>query len=570
MPYEGPSRNPHQVVYSNLMADDPSVVSGQDLEAPEMLFAERVRALREAADMTQGQLAERLTQLGFPIHQTGVAKVELGQRPVRLNEAAAFAAALRVPAGDLLAASEGTPEAEAFWSELHTVSAQRLELTQRNEAIKAQLVTLMKQQGDLQSQLDLIAERETKVRERWQAARAGQDPQSLGPKAHPQVSVATAKELYANALYCAYPNCRRPLYRVNADGTRTLNSRIAHIYARQEGGPRWNGEMSAEDNRSVDNLLLLCIEHADEIDQPDRVGFYPAEELLRWKREQLTRYDEHPGGPSITQSEAKEVIRESTKQEMAIMADVIELGGRGGNAPAAGGGGGGAIGKGAKGGRGGPGGPIRINMSGQPGSAPGAGGGGAGYIDPDSPLFWRGEGMPTFGASSFLGVDGNDGGDTTFGPVDDGSVLKARGGKGARAGTGIRSKNDKLTVSTLMLANYVEFRENFGYVTGTGFTFFNVLNQHDPLVFIGLTTLECGGVPAGEYALTLEALDPKNNVASTVRYVFQVTEAGDILRMMFRFALPVSVNLFGMWTIVAHHEDRELGRLPIVVKQGVP
>ena len=328
--------------------------------------------------------------------------------------------------------------------------------------------------------------------------------------------------------------------------------------------------MSAEDNRSVDNLILLCIEHADEIDQPQRVSLYPPEVLREWKREQLARFDEHTDGWEITPSEARKVIQESASLELSMQAGVIYLGGMGGNASSSGGGGGAAIGKGAKGGKGGPGGPIRINLGGMPGSAPGAGGGGAGFIDPDSPLFWNGAGMPTFGASSYLGVDGNDGGDTTFGPVDDGRVLRARGGEGARAGTGIRSKSDRLVVSALMLANHVELRENFGYVTGTGFAFYNVLNLNDILIFNGMLALECGGVQVGEYALTLEALDPQNNVASTVRFVFAVTEAGDLLRILFKFALQVTVNQFGMWTIVVRHEDRELARLPVVVKQGAP
>ena len=121
-----------------------------------------------------------------------------------------------------------------------------------------------------------------------------------------------------------------------------------------------------------------------------------------------------------------------------------------------------------------------------------------------------------------------------------------------------------------MLANHVELRENFGYVTGTGFAFYNVLNLNDILIFNGMLALECGGVQVGEYALTLEALDPQNNVASTVRFVFAVTEAGDLLRILFKFALQVTVNQFGMWTIVVRHEDRELARLPVVVKQGAP
>src|SRR5438128_1525083 len=119
------------------MADNSrSATEAEGPEAAETLLAGRLRALREAAEMTQGQLAERMTQLGFSMHQTAVAKIEGGQRPVRLNEVAAFAAALRVPVTDLLTDTEGTPESEALWPELLTASAQRLELTRRHETIE--------------------------------------------------------------------------------------------------------------------------------------------------------------------------------------------------------------------------------------------------------------------------------------------------------------------------------------------------------------------------------------------------------------------------------------------------
>lgn len=96
--------------------------------------------------------------------------------------------------------------------------------------------------------------------------------------------------------------------------------------------------MSSEGNRSVSNLLLLCIEHADEIDQPVRVGMYPTAVLHEWKSQQLAYFDERKNGWQITQSEAEEVIRESTLQEITIQAEVINLGGLGGAVPGAGGG----------------------------------------------------------------------------------------------------------------------------------------------------------------------------------------------------------------------------------------
>ncbi len=46
--------------------------------------------------------------------------------------------------------------------------------------------------------------------------------------------------------------CPQPLYRVSESGERVLNSRVAHIHARSEGGPRWNPTMTAEENRAYD------------------------------------------------------------------------------------------------------------------------------------------------------------------------------------------------------------------------------------------------------------------------------------------------------------------------------
>src|SRR3954465_15514408 len=93
---------------------------------------------------------------------------------------------------------------------------------------------------------------------------------------HPPPTVATVKLLYAHAFACAYPGCGRPLYREDeATGTWTLNSRICHIHARREGGPRWDAHQSPEDNRTEHNLMLMCLEHASAIDDSRTTGSYP-------------------------------------------------------------------------------------------------------------------------------------------------------------------------------------------------------------------------------------------------------------------------------------------------------
>lgn len=177
---------------------------------------------------------------------------------------------------------------------------------------------------------------------------------------HPDPSSATAKYLYGNAYRCAHnaeKKCGRPLYRVDEQtGERILNSRICHIHARREGGPRWDPAQSAEDNRSEGNLILMCLEHASAIDNPALVAAYPPDRLRDWKAKQLAEFDQLAQGWKLTDSMADEVIKASAGPSVSIINSTIKLGGQGGQAPGAGGGGGGAVGPGARGGDGGGGG----------------------------------------------------------------------------------------------------------------------------------------------------------------------------------------------------------------------
>ena len=97
------------------------------------------------------------------------------------------------------------------------------------------------------------------------------------PAVHPEPTEATVKQLYATALTCGRPCCMQALYRVSETGARVLNSRVAHIHARRENGPRWNPAMTGEENRGYDNLIVLCLEDASEID--DTPEHFPAEML---------------------------------------------------------------------------------------------------------------------------------------------------------------------------------------------------------------------------------------------------------------------------------------------------
>ena len=391
------------------------------------------------------------------------------------------------------------------------------------------------------------------------------------PIEHPAPSEATVKELYANAFGCANPQCKASLYSVNSDETRTLNSRVAHICARRENGPRWDREMSPEENRSVGNLLLMCIPHSYEVDDPQRVRLYSKELLRSWKEQQLAEYDRTREGWQLTDAEAEEVIRESLTAEVIIQGDTINLGAQGGQAPGAGGAGGTALGRGATAGRGGPGGPITFNLGGLPGEAPGAGGGGASSIDPESELLWRGPGRtPTLGQHEYLGMDGRGGGDTTISDAEGNVLLRAKGGQAALAGSGIRSTSDGFTVSTLLLANHIKIIGAYFSLLSGGFAHYNALNLNDQLTFVGLVVFEGGGVQEGEYAFTIQVHAPDGAIENTATHVFRIARTGDINRIILQFSAVIQVRAFGLWTIVVLHENRVLMHLPIAIQQGVP
>ncbi len=70
------------------------------------LVGDRVRQARKESEpqVTQGDLAARLQVLGVSVDQSGISKIETGERPVSDIEVVALADALNVSAAWLLAA----------------------------------------------------------------------------------------------------------------------------------------------------------------------------------------------------------------------------------------------------------------------------------------------------------------------------------------------------------------------------------------------------------------------------------------------------------------------------------
>lgn len=81
---------------------------------------------------------------------------------------------------------------------------------------------------------------------------------------------------------CACPTCTNAL--VARDG-RTVIGKISHIEAASPGGPRYRAEMSDDERRSFENLMLLCDECHSIIDNAENENDYPVELLKEWKRD---------------------------------------------------------------------------------------------------------------------------------------------------------------------------------------------------------------------------------------------------------------------------------------------
>lgn len=74
---------------------------------PDAVFAQCLRAAREASGLTQQQLADQMTRAGYRMRQGTVSKIEAGDRPVWLGEAVNLARIVGVDLTDLTEPGNG-------------------------------------------------------------------------------------------------------------------------------------------------------------------------------------------------------------------------------------------------------------------------------------------------------------------------------------------------------------------------------------------------------------------------------------------------------------------------------
>lgn len=270
---------------------------------------------------------------------------------------------------------------------------------------------------------------------------------------------STIKQLYGTATTCAHPDCNEPLLRwVHELDIPVLNSRIAHMRAASPRGPRYDETMTDEDRRAFDNLILLCLPHAEEVDLAALADRYPVQTLQQWKAVQLQAAPlEPPNIPEGVLERAK--VLSMGDVFMDFRDATIDLGGKAALAPGAGGSGGGAIGPGARGGDGGTGGDHHESVV--------------------TGLDVLGEipveiGKP--GRGGIDGLPGEAGGHTRFG------VLVASGGGRKSHSPFPDDLHERVTtsVSSAVLANYAELSNGLCYLAGAGWSSYSVAELPAP------------------------------------------------------------------------------------------
>lgn len=92
------------------------------------------------------------------------------------------------------------------------------------------------------------------------------------------------RELYMKSgNQCAFPGCYEPIIDENGN----YIGQLCHIEAAEEKGERFNPNMTDEERRSYDNLMLMCYKHHIETNDVNR---YPVSELKIMKRQHEDKF----------------------------------------------------------------------------------------------------------------------------------------------------------------------------------------------------------------------------------------------------------------------------------------
>ncbi|MFI6078892.1 helix-turn-helix domain-containing protein [Actinoplanes sp. NPDC051343] len=119
---------------------------------PETELAQRLRPLRTQRGWSQAELAQHMSeQYGLRWHQTTIAKIEAGQRPIGLNEAAALANEFDITGTELLMPFATRQE------EADELRVREEQLRERSLAVEEELTRLIERQAAARGQVEKLA-----------------------------------------------------------------------------------------------------------------------------------------------------------------------------------------------------------------------------------------------------------------------------------------------------------------------------------------------------------------------------------------------------------------------------
>lgn len=126
---------------------------------------------------------------------------------------------------------------------------------------------------------------------------------------------ATTRELYLySGNRCAFEGCTEVLLKENG----TWNCQVAHIYGVKPGSARGDHNLSNEKLREPSNLLLMCPNHHNEIDNQKLESTYTVEKVQRLKTDHEAKYKKALQGLARIVDDTAEVVAKYPKNLCAL------------------------------------------------------------------------------------------------------------------------------------------------------------------------------------------------------------------------------------------------------------
>lgn len=96
----------------------------------------------------------------------------------------------------------------------------------------------------------------------------------------------TIKRLFGRSgNQCAFPGCNKTM----TNNSNAKDSNICHIEAANEGGERYNPNMSDAQRADYPNLILLCVQHHDETNDTEKYTVEILKEIKSKHENEITR-----------------------------------------------------------------------------------------------------------------------------------------------------------------------------------------------------------------------------------------------------------------------------------------